>query len=193
LLSCLLPRIQGRRSIASTAIPSTDVVDREEGEREDEAGPSGLVDLLLFNPPYVPTSEEEEALAQQDRSLSGSWAGGSLGTRLLHSLIDDAGRSITSPEAASDQQEEEEGGICSSEGETDTASPKRSRRRRRRCGGIESILSPQGHFYCVAIRQNDPQDIVRRLEARGLGAQVVLDRKAGREHLFIIRGSKKKV
>lgn len=162
-----------------------------ESEGEDGAGPSGLVDLLLFNPPYVPTSEEEEALAQQDRSLSGSWAGGSLGTRLLHSLIEDAGQRLTSPQPTSDEEEVEEGKFCSREAGADWASSKPRQRRQR--GGIESILSPHGHFYCVAIRQNDPQDLVRRLEARGLAAQVVLDRKAGREHLFIIRGSRAKV
>ncbi|WFD02455.1 peptide chain release factor N(5)-glutamine methyltransferase [Malassezia obtusa] len=48
----------------------------------------GLVDLLLFNPPYVVTSAEEEAAAQAHASLGGSWAGGIYGTALLQRMID---------------------------------------------------------------------------------------------------------
>ncbi len=52
----------------------------------------GHIDLLIFNPPYVPTTEEEEKQAQawaeaDGGQLSASWAGGSMGTRLLDMLI----------------------------------------------------------------------------------------------------------
>ncbi|WFD25214.1 peptide chain release factor N(5)-glutamine methyltransferase [Malassezia nana] len=47
----------------------------------------GLVDLLLFNPPYVVTSDEEERLAQSTAGLGGSWAGGVHGTQLLDKMI----------------------------------------------------------------------------------------------------------
>lgn len=45
--------------------------------------------MLLFNPPYVPTSEEEEEAAQSGAGIAGSWAGGATGTRLVDALIDD--------------------------------------------------------------------------------------------------------
>ena len=44
------------------------------------------VDLLVFNPPYVPTEEEEELAGQLDASIVASWAGGLEGmttTKLL--------------------------------------------------------------------------------------------------------------
>lgn len=49
----------------------------------------GLVDLLFFNPPYVPTTAEEEAQAQENCAIAGAWAGGWTGTKLLEQLIDD--------------------------------------------------------------------------------------------------------
>jgi len=47
----------------------------------------GAVDLLLFNPPYVVTTEEEEANEQARASLGGAWAGGNNGTKILDTLI----------------------------------------------------------------------------------------------------------
>lgn len=54
----------------------------------------GKVDVLLFNPPYVPTDEEEEMLAQDKAGIEGSWAGGSTGTNLVDHLI--ASKTISS-------------------------------------------------------------------------------------------------
>lgn len=45
------------------------------------------VDILLFNPPYVPTEEEEEKFAQNRAGIEGAWAGGSTGTNLVDHLI----------------------------------------------------------------------------------------------------------
>ncbi|KAK0555339.1 S-adenosylmethionine-dependent methyltransferase [Tilletia horrida] len=115
---------------------------------------SGTIDLLVFNPPYVPTPEEEEANAQSTGDISGAWAGGLTGTRLVDELIDGLSTSSDSPGTQA---------------------------------GIEHHLSPGAAFYLVAIRQNDPPALVKRLQARGLEAEVVLQRRAGREHLFVIR------
>lgn len=49
----------------------------------------GRVDILLFNPPYVPTLEEEEYLAQAHKGIAGAWAGGEYGTKLVQRLIQD--------------------------------------------------------------------------------------------------------
>ena len=46
------------------------------------------MDVLLFNPPYVPTPEEEEMMAQSGASIEGSWAGGSTGTKLVDEMIE---------------------------------------------------------------------------------------------------------
>lgn len=88
----------------------------------------GTVDVLLFNPPYVPTEEEEEMMAQNTAGIEGSWAGGATGTKLVDELID--------------------GGI------------------------IKEVLAEKGRFYLVAIKQNDPAGLVKRLQAQGLESEV---------------------
>ncbi|GAK63842.1 s-adenosyl-L-methionine-dependent methyltransferase [Moesziomyces antarcticus] len=104
------------------------------------------IDVLLFNPPYVPTEEEEEQMAQHDKDIAGAWAGGATGTKLVDALIDH--------------------------------------------GVIADALAPNGRFYLVAIKQNDPEGIVSRLCSQALQAEVVLKRRAGGEHLHIIRAIK---
>lgn len=106
------------------------------------------IDVLLFNPPYVPTFEEEEQMAQMKASIEGSWAGGSLGRRLLDELL---------PQ-------------------------------------LPHLLAPNGGIlYFVAIKQNQPEQLVEQLSSYGLHASICLSRRAGREHLFIIRAIRVKV
>lgn len=48
------------------------------------------IDLLVFNPPYVPTEEEEELAGQLDAGIVASWAGGLEGittTKLLMQAV----------------------------------------------------------------------------------------------------------
>jgi release factor glutamine methyltransferase len=53
---------------------------------------------------------------------------------------------------------------------------------------VECLLSPRGRFYLVALQQNHVSSIrSRMLEDFGLASQVVIERRAGREFLLIIR------
>lgn len=45
------------------------------------------VDVLVFNPPYVPTDEEEYQLSLKTHDISAAWAGGPTGTAVLDRLI----------------------------------------------------------------------------------------------------------
>ncbi|KAJ7756480.1 S-adenosyl-L-methionine-dependent methyltransferase [Mycena maculata] len=100
------------------------------------------VDIILFNPPYVPTVRDEASGAQTDRDIGGSWAGGQDGMQV-----------------------------------TDRFFPQ-----------VDDLLSPRGRFYLVAVSQNNVPDIQRRMrEEYALESKVVLQRRAGREHLFVIR------
>lgn len=45
----------------------------------------GIVDILVFNPPYVPTSPEELLEAGDARDLSAAWAGGVRGRQVIPS------------------------------------------------------------------------------------------------------------
>lgn len=49
---------------------------------------SNKVDVILFNPPYVPTLEEEALQAQDLRNIQGSWAGGSDGMQVTYAFLD---------------------------------------------------------------------------------------------------------
>jgi release factor glutamine methyltransferase len=46
------------------------------------------VDLLVFNPPYVPTVEEEAIHAQTGAGIAGAWAGGSMGMNITGPFLD---------------------------------------------------------------------------------------------------------
>ena len=46
------------------------------------------IDLLVFNPPYVPTEDSEAFCAQDARGIEGSWAGGSIGMQVTDRLLD---------------------------------------------------------------------------------------------------------
>lgn len=46
------------------------------------------IDLLIFNPPYVPTYNEEVDDAQKTGDIQGAWAGGKDGMQLTDVLLD---------------------------------------------------------------------------------------------------------
>ncbi|EKM60785.1 uncharacterized protein PHACADRAFT_155889 [Phanerochaete carnosa HHB-10118-sp] len=100
------------------------------------------IDLLIFNPPYVPTFDEEAYGAQSTAGIAGAWAGGRDGMQVTDALLDD----------------------------------------------LDNLLSPTGLFYLVAVKQNDVPGIRSRMEQEsGFRSEVVLQRRAGREHLFVVR------
>jgi len=49
---------------------------------------SHKIDIVIFNPPYVPTTDEEINDAQSSRNIGGSWAGGSDGMQVTNILLD---------------------------------------------------------------------------------------------------------
>ncbi|MBW0497744.1 hypothetical protein O181_037459 [Austropuccinia psidii MF-1] len=103
------------------------------------------IDLLLFNPPYVETNDDEFHVAATSGTIAASWAGGKAGMKLTDQLL----------------------------------------------ANLEQILHPtRGIFYLVAVKENKPDEIIWRMQARGFCALVVLKRRAGREHLHILRISR---
>ncbi|KAF8633594.1 hypothetical protein AX15_001387 [Amanita polypyramis BW_CC] len=100
------------------------------------------VDIVLFNPPYVPTDSEEALEAQESHGIEGAWAGGEHGMKITNLFLQ----------------------------------------------VIREVLSPRGRFYLVALKANGIAGIRRRmLVDHGLQSDIILERRAGREHLFIIR------
>ena len=45
------------------------------------------IDLLLFNPPYVPTVDQEAVEAQETKGIAGAWAGGTDGMTLTWPVL----------------------------------------------------------------------------------------------------------
>ncbi|KAF9650691.1 S-adenosyl-L-methionine-dependent methyltransferase [Thelephora ganbajun] len=102
------------------------------------------VDVLIFNPPYVPTEPEESQRGQEHGQISSSWAGGFDGMEVTNKFL------------------------CE----------------------FEAVLSADGRFYLVAIKQNNIPGISQRLSKCGMTTEVILQRRAGREHLFVLRISR---
>ncbi|KAH9081854.1 S-adenosyl-L-methionine-dependent methyltransferase [Lactarius deliciosus] len=94
------------------------------------------VDILVFNPPYVPTC---------GAGIAGSWAGGVDGMQVTNTLL----------------------------------------------GQVDGLLSPRGQFYLVAVKQNNVPKIQEFMENTfSLRSEIVLQRRAGREYLFVLRISR---
>ncbi|KAI8457737.1 hypothetical protein BY996DRAFT_6890958 [Phakopsora pachyrhizi] len=56
---------------------------------------------------------------------------------------------------------------------------------------LDSILSPSsGTLYMVAVKENNPEEIVHRMKCKGFEAAIILKRRAGREHLHVLRISR---
>jgi release factor glutamine methyltransferase len=86
------------------------------------------IDILVFNPPYVPTYDEEMDAAQNDAGISGSWAGGADGMQVTDALLRqvEVGVFFSAPVTHS-------GHVIY----------------------IKGLLSPRGRFYLVAVKQNN--------------------------------------
>lgn len=102
----------------------------------------GKVDVILFNPPYVPTWSEEADEAQERHGIAGSWAGGLSGMEVTDRFLKT----------------------------------------------VDQLLSPQGVFYLVAIKENNVPELRSGMQSRfQLQSEIVLQRRAGREHLYTIK------
>lgn len=103
---------------------------------------AGSVDLLIFNPPYVATCEEE----CHSTNLAASWAGGTNGTTVIWRFIDQ----------------------------------------------VNVLLSRDGQFFLVLEKVNKPRQLINQIQDKyPISCDIVMDRKCGIEHLFIVRGVKK--
>ncbi|KAJ2787787.1 HemK methyltransferase member 2 [Coemansia interrupta] len=100
----------------------------------------GNVDVLVFNPPYVVTPEEEVGSMGE----AAAWAGGKDGRAVVDRLL-----------------------------------PR-----------VAALLAPGGVFYLVVIEENRPDEIIHLMAAQGLVGERVLERRAGRERLSILRFTK---
>lgn len=96
------------------------------------------VDLLVFNPPYVPTEDSE---LDRRNNLALAWAGGSRGRVVMDRFFPH----------------------------------------------IPDIMSYSGIFYLLIVRENDENDILSLMKAKGWTGSTVKERRAGPEFLKVLK------
>ncbi|KAE9400008.1 hypothetical protein BT96DRAFT_919764 [Gymnopus androsaceus JB14] len=102
------------------------------------------VDIICFNPPYVPTVSTEVSEAQDLRGIEGSWAGGSDGMQMTNIFL-----SVVH---------------------------------------VRFFFLPSNRNYLVALKENNIPEIQSRMKRlHQLESKIVLSRRAGWEHLSIVR------
>ena len=127
----------------------------------------GSVDVLIFNPPYVPTPRDEVG----GDGIEASWAGGDRGASVssraspgfppwtsarVPPVVPSAGREVLD----------------------------------RLLPHVHEYLAPRGRFYLVVVAENDPDDVARILAADGLRRTTVAAKRARNELLSILRFSR---
>ena len=98
---------------------------------------NGKIDVLIFNPPYVVTEQNELG----SKSIEAAWAGGKDGREVMDRLFP----------------------------------------------YVDSLLSQNGVFYLVCIKPNKIEEIESIFNRLNFEMNIVLNRKAGIENLFILR------
>ncbi|KIY53981.1 putative methylase [Fistulina hepatica ATCC 64428] len=99
------------------------------------------IDIVIFNPPYVPTGSPESSEAQFARNIAGAWAGGTSGMEVTDVFLD----------------------------------------------VVPDLVSPHGVFYLVALKENGIPAIQKRMTEKHMDSQIAMQRRAGKEHLFILK------
>ncbi|XP_029471913.1 methyltransferase N6AMT1 isoform X1 [Rhinatrema bivittatum] len=97
----------------------------------------GIVDILMFNPPYVVTPSEEIGSC----GIEAAWAGGKNGREVMDRFFP-----------------------C-----------------------VFDLLSEGGLFYLVALKDNNPDEILKTMKNCGLMGTVASSRQAGREALAVLK------
>lgn len=166
----------------------TDLMEAVEGRL------AGQVDLLLFNPPYVPSPPEEARPTHHVSTLTErftccklrvpfSFASG--GRRRTASIL---GRRIS--RQSCDRSVPAEGAPVLDVNRVSTAVAVHTSKTRRSCClhlQVPGMLSPEGVCLLLAITQNDVPELKKVVATHGLTCDVVLVRSADEEKLHILK------
>mmetsp|Transcript_22100 Transcript_22100/g.30831 ORF Transcript_22100/g.30831 Transcript_22100/m.30831 type:complete len:257 (+) Transcript_22100:16-786(+) len=131
----------------------------------------GKVDILIFNPPYVVTTDEEFGESTRPKDIDFSSAS-SVSDPLIAEAISQLKNSGAKTVGISASWAGGENGRQVTD---------------RVLAQVKELLSEKGCFYLVALTENKPSEIVKMMKAEGFEHKVVLKRRAGIELLSIIR------
>ena len=127
----------------------------------------GVFDLVLFNPPYVPTPPDELERAARERGLAAAWAGGERGRVVIDRFLDQLGGRDEGPSPPRS---------ASASASASTSAPTSA-----------CFLAERGCCLMIALAQNDPEGILDGLGARGLQGRVLERRRADEEFLCVLK------
>ena len=108
------------------------------------------IDVLVFNPPYVETEDAEAFDAQEDGVIERAWAGGIGGMRVTNRLLEQVEVRALSLLL-----------LCEACEALELMS-----------NFLQTLLSPRGVFYLVAVPENKPLQIIEDMKERGLTGEV---------------------
>lgn len=141
----------------------------------------GCVDVILFNPPYVPTSDEELDQAVKCGDVSAAWAGGIDGRRVIDRVLPQVYDLLRDPPKSKEFHSGSEG-------------DQRNRHEEDDClfgFGGDGGGGGGGCMYMVAVQENDPEAIMRFMRTRfSMQTKVVATRRVPGEFLHILRFQK---
>jgi release factor glutamine methyltransferase len=139
----------------------------------------------VFNPPYVPTPDEEV----QRGGIAAAWAGGYKGRVVIDRVLEQVGEGPAPQVAAAAAL------AARATAATALPAPRQARRRvvrrreapRRAAGApallqLDRILAPGGQLYMVTVLENEPEAIIADMAARGYtgGRRCCAGRACGR-------------
>ena len=135
----------------------------------------------MFNPPYVPTYDSEAEDAQEDRGIAGAWAVGTDGMQITDILLEqlDVCICITVCKLLSGPEFFDVGPIVPP-GSLLPRGSETERHTRNSKADVRSFQIPKRRKTLFLL--SSPNGLKADVET-----QIVLQRRAGREHLFILR------
>ncbi|KAK9173122.1 Methyltransferase domain protein [Cryptosporidium meleagridis] len=135
----------------------------------------GLFEIIIFNPPYVPSSNKELNQSILNCGIDSAWSGGANGLFFVSYFLFGDNRLILSETSHQFQEEE----IIRIEDQFNSLP------------SLVDILAPKGVCYLLLEENNCPeftlQQILKESRYSGWNVKFIIDRKVQLEHLYILK------
>ncbi|XP_307877.3 methyltransferase N6AMT1 [Anopheles gambiae] len=115
------------------------------------------VDLLVFNPPYVPTqpvATTAHATASLEEHIDEFRSSVDVGQTLVHAWAGGADGRVVTDRVLAD---------------------------------LPRVLSPTGLFYLLLLKENKPEEVLEQIRGMNLQGSIIKERRIRGEHLYVVR------